>query len=286
MVSGRGSGESARTLAPDDLPELLRLLARHPAENCFLEHRARTTSLDRRWVGSEIWGFGRPGELEAACHAGSNLVPSYALSSAARDAFASRALDGRRRSDAIFGPADDVAALWELLEGRWERHVREYRWRQPLLVIDGDPAIDPDPRVRLGRLEDMDVLYPAAVAMSTEEVGVSPEAGGNARLYRARVEQLVERGWSFVLIEDGELLFKAEVAAATPDACQVQGVYVTPERRGEGISAPAMAALVAHAREQIAPLVTLYVNDFNEAARRSYETCGFVEQGRYATIMF
>lgn len=281
----QGSDE-CRLLAPSDLPELLELLARHPAENCFLEHRARTTSLDRRWVGSEIWGYGPPGELESACHAGSNLVPSYAMSTAARDAFVRRALDGRRRSDAVFGPRAEVAALWEQLEPRWGRHVREFRWRQPLLVIDGEPAVAPDPRVRLGTREDMPLLYPAAVAMSTEEVGVSPEAGGNARLYRARVEQLVQHGWSFVLIEDGELVFKAEVAAATPTACQIQGVYVAPDHRGEGISAPAMAAVVRHALAEIAPLVTLYVNDFNEAARASYARTGFVEQGEYATIMF
>ena len=285
VIGGAQAGE-CRTLATDDLPELLELLSQHPVENCFLEHRARVTRLDRRWVGTEIWGFGEPGRLEAVCHAGSNLVPSHAVPRRALEAFARRALDGRRRSDAVFGPAGDVAALWERLGGRWERHVREYRWHQPLMVAEGQPPIEPDPRVRLGVLDDMDVLYPAAVAMSTEEVGVSPEAGGNARMYRARVEQLVERGWSFVLIEDGELIFKAEVAAATPTACQVQGVYVHPDRRGEGISAPAMAAVVAHATEHIAPKVTLYVNDFNEAARRAYARSGFVEQGEYATIMF
>ena len=283
---GRGQAQECRTLTTDDLPELLEVLGRHPVENCFLEHRARVTRLDRRWVGTEIWGYGQPGDLEAVCHAGSNLVPSHGLSEAALEAFSRRALDGRRRSDAVFGPADDVAALWERLGERWERHVREFRWHQPLMVAEGEPPIDPDPRVRLGELDDMELLYPAAVAMSTEEVGVSPEAGGNARMYRARVEQLVERGWSFVLVDDGELIFKAEVAAATPDACQVQGVYVAPDRRGEGISAPAMAAVVAHATAHIAPKVTLYVNDFNEAARKSYARCGFTEQGEYATIMF
>ena len=283
---GRGQAQECRTLTTDDLPELLEVLGRHPVENCFLEHRARVTRLDRRWVGTEIWGYGQPGSLEAVCHAGSNLVPSHGLTEPALEAFARRALDGRRRSDAVFGPAQDVAALWERLGERWERHVREFRWHQPLMVAEGEPPIDQDPRVRLGEIDDMEVLYPAAVAMSTEEVGVSPEAGGNARMYRARVEQLVERGWSFVLVDDGELIFKAEVAAATPDACQVQGVYVTPDRRGEGISAPAMAAVVAHATEHIAPKVTLYVNDFNEAARKAYARCGFVEQGEYATIMF
>ena len=86
-------------------------------------------------------------------------------------------------------------------------------------------------------MPDLDALYPACVAMYTEEVGVSPEAGGGADLYRARVTQLITKGWSFARIEGGRVVFKAEIAAATPYACQVQGVYVDPDRRGEGLAA-------------------------------------------------
>ena len=64
--------------------------------------------------------------------------------------------------------------------------------------------------------KDMDELYPACVDMYTEEVGVSPEDGGGAELYRARVSQLMNRGWSFARFDDGRLVFKAEVACATP----------------------------------------------------------------------
>ena len=40
------------------------------------------------------------------------------------------------------------------------------------------------------------------------------------------------------------MIFKAEVGAATPQACQVQGVWVRPEFRGQGLAAPGMAAVV------------------------------------------
>ncbi len=280
------SSQDVRVLRPEDLDETLELLGDHPAENCFLEHRVRTTGLDPRWVGAEVWAYGGPGALSAVCHAGANLVPSAGQSPDAAEAFARRALDGRRRSDAVFGPRAEVRQLWDHLGPRWDAQVREYRWHQPLLAIDSDPPVAPDTRVRRGLGSDMAVLYPACVRMSTEEVGVSPESGGNAPLYRARISQLVDRGWSFVRIEDDLVVFKAEVAAATPYACQVQGVYVDPTRRGEGISAPAMAAVVVQALRDIAPLVTLYVNDFNVAARATYARAGFRDIGSYSTIMF
>ena len=122
--------------------------------------------------------------------------------------------------------------------------------------------------------------------MYTEEVGISPEAGGGAEMYRARVSQLIGKGWAFARIERGRVLFKAEIAAATPYACQVQGVYVDPARRGEGLASRGMAALVAVALREIAPVVSLYVNDHNVPARRAYAAVGFEQTALFATVMF
>ena len=130
-------------------------------------------------------------------------------------------------------------------------------------------------------------LYPACVAMYTEEVGVSPEYGGGADLYRARVTQLVNRGWSFARFDGGRLVFKAEVACATPYAAQIQGVYVParPARRGPRLGRHGRRGPASCARE-IAPVVSLYVNDWNTSARAAYERVGFRETARFATVMF
>ncbi len=132
----------------------------------------------------------------------------------------------------------------------------------------------------------MSLVYPACVAMYTEEVGVSPESGGSSDMYRARVTQLMSRGWSFARFEDGQLVFKAEVACATSEVAQIQGVWVPPERRGEGFATRGMAAVVRAVQADIAPTVSLYVNEWNEPARRAYERVGFVEAGQFSTIMF
>ena len=43
-------------------------------------------------------------------------------------------------------------------------------------------------------MEDFDALWPACVAMFTEEVGVSPTSGDGGASYRARLEQLIRSG--------------------------------------------------------------------------------------------
>jgi predicted GNAT family acetyltransferase len=76
------------------------------------------------------------------------------------------------------------------------------------------------------------------------------------------------------------------VACASPYAAQIQGVFVPKDRRGEGLAVSGMAAVVELVRREIAPTVSLYVNEWNAPARRAYERVGFRETARFSTVMF
>ena len=121
--------------------------------------------------------------------------------------------------------------------------------------------------------------------MFTEEVGVSPVADGSD-LYRTRVAELIRAGRSFARIEAGRVLFKAEIGAATAEACQVQGVWVDPALRGRGLGTAGTAAVASDALRRVAPAVSLYVNGFNTAARAAYAKVGFVQEGTFASVLF
>jgi predicted GNAT family acetyltransferase len=154
------------------------------------------------------------------------------------------------------------------------------------MELSGPSLVEPDPAVRRTTPDDFAVLYPSCVSMYTEEVGVDPEAEGGAPIYRSRVRQLIGLGWSFARIEDRRVVFKAEVAHATPHAAQIQGVWVAPERRGQGLAAAGVAAVVEACRRDIAPVVSLYANVWNEPALRAYDKVGFRQSGTFATVMF
>jgi uncharacterized protein len=273
-----------KVLGASDLDAFQQLAARDPVVNVFAAHRARVTNLEPRWLGGEMWGRFDGGELRSACHVGANLVPVQADVDDAH-AFAERALARPRTATTIVGPLTPVRAFWEVVSESWGT-PRDQRWDQPHLEIATDPQVAPDPLVRRTYLDQADVLYPACVAMYTEEVGVSPEAFGGADFYRTRVRNLVARGWSFARIEGDRVVFKAEVACLSPSAAQVQGVYVDPELRGQGIGTAGIAAVVEAIRADLAPVVSLYVNDYNVAARRSYDRVGFRQTGTFATVMF
>jgi hypothetical protein len=273
-----------RVLRPDDLPEVREILRRDPVADVFVASRVEAAGLDSRRLGGEMWGHVVDGRLDALCQSGANLVPVQAGPEAVQ-AFAERARRQGRRCASIVGERSAVAGMWELLEPSWGP-ARDVRPCQPLMSIDRPPLTDPDPRVRPVRLDELDILVPACVAMFTEEVGVSPVSADGGSMYRSRVAELVRLGRSYARIEQGRVVFKAEVGSVTGSACQVQGVWVPPELRGRGLSGAGMAAVVEHALRDIAPVVSLYVNDYNLAARATYRRVGFTERGAFMSVLF
>lgn len=276
---------STRVLTPSDLDEALEVLSREPVHNAFVAARVYSSGLDPWRLGGEMWGWYQDGRLKSLCYAGANLVPLCAGPVAVR-AFAERARRQGRRCSSIVGPAGPTSALWARLEPHWGP-ARVVRARQPLMVTSTESTqVAPDPWVRRVRKDEMDEIMPACVAMFTEEVGVSPLAGDGGLIYQARVAELVGAGRAFARFENGEVVFKAEIGAATPHACQIQGVWVAPERRGQRLSEGGMAAVLRYALREVAPVASLYVNDFNLAARASYRRVGFVESGSFMSVLF
>ncbi|MFN8126095.1 MAG: DUF4081 domain-containing protein [Candidatus Nanopelagicales bacterium] len=274
---------SVRVLGPEDTDALRSLMRRDAVRHCFAEARLDAWGLHAAAAGGPFWGYGESGRVESALLVGANMVP-VETSGPARAAFAAHALRQGRRSSSIVGPADEVLDLWRHLEPHWGP-AREVRPDQLLMVATVPPQVDPDPDVRVTVLDDLPGLFPACVAMFTEEVGVSPIAGGMEPAYRRRVADLIRTRRSYAAFDGDEPVFKAEVGALSGRAGQIQGVWVPPERRREGRASRGMAAVVALAAE-LTEVLSLYVNSYNTGAVRAYEAAGFRTVGRFATILF
>jgi uncharacterized protein len=279
-----GTVAALRVLGVADLPAAVEHLATDPISNVFVASRIEA-AIGHSWrLGGELWGYGQGRRWSGLCYSGANLVPDTADPTALA-AFAERARRRGRRCSSIVGPREQVLSLWSALEDSWGP-AREVRDEQPVLAISTDPTCEADSEVRPVREDELDILLPACIEMFTEEVGVSPIASGDGSLYRARVRELVLAGRALARIENGRVLFKAEIGSVSSQACQIQGVWVRPELRGQGLAAPGMASVVRYARERFAPTVSLYVNGYNDPARRAYERVGFGRHGTFATVLF
>jgi predicted GNAT family acetyltransferase len=275
---------SLRLLNDRDLDDVLDICDRDAVANVFVSSRVHAAGVDPGRLGAQMWGYLESGRMTSLCYSGANLVPVQATPGAVA-AFAERARLQGRRCSSIVGPAQIVQELWALLAPYWGR-PREIRAAQPVMAISVGPQVAPDPLVRKVRPDELETLLPASVAMFTEEVGVSPVGPDGGAAYRARVAELIRAGRSFARIENGQVVFKAEIGAVTPQACQIQGVWVPPELRGRGHASLGMAAVVAEALRSVAPVVSLYVNDFNAPARAAYRRVGFAEVGTFMSVLF
>jgi len=277
-------GVSVRALSGADTAALRRLALQDPVANVFiLAHLKAVGSAAPTTGGATVWGVFDDGILLGACWAGANLVPVQ-LDPGFAGLVAEAASSSGRRFASAFGPADSVLALHAGLAALGHT-AHEVRDEQPLMTLRGPPSVQPNEDLGLGQLADFDRILPACAAMFEEEVGYSPFLGGK-EFYSRRVEGLIRQGHSLVHVNDsGDVVFKAELGAVTDDVTQIQGVWMNPGYRGQGLSAGYMAGVVEKAL-QLAPVTSLYVNGFNLRARSTYERVGFRQVGTFATVLF
>jgi predicted GNAT family acetyltransferase len=273
-----------RQLGESERPAVERILDRDPYAGAQIAERVAAHGLSWWRSDGRIYGYGATRRVESLIWSGAHLVPVCATPAAVA-AFAELLGAETRICSSIIGRADAVLDLWARLGGHWGP-ARDVRPNQPLLVASAEPPVAPDPAVRLVRPDEVDQLFPAAVAMYTEEVGVSPLIDDGGRGYRRRIAELVREKRAYARFAGDRVIFKAELAIITRRTAQVLGVWVDPEFRGLGLAAAAMAAVTSDALRRVAPTISLYVNDYNTAARRVYARCGFVSAGTFATVLF
>jgi predicted GNAT family acetyltransferase len=66
----------------------------------------------------------------------------------------------------------------------------------------------------------------------------------------------------------------------------IQGVWVDPSSRGQGLAAPGTAAVVDRVHRLYQRLPSLYVNHDNLPARACYSRVGFRQVGTFASVQF
>lgn len=205
-----------------------------------------------------------------------------------------------RRIGSIFGHREPVLGIWEHLAGRMPTPF-DVRENQPLLELPAEIDLDAAARrdlarpalgapqiigsVRLAHSADRPSLLRASVAMFTEEVGYDP-MGRDPASYSRRLDELIRSGRSLVAVNSENIvIFKTDIGIGHGSVCQLQGVWLHPAYRGQGLAVPLLAQACQLMRRQFSHL-SLYVNDYNEPARALYASLGWRQRETFATVLF
>lgn len=257
------------TLNEPALDEILAFCAEDPIERVFLEDVAR------RGLG-RFTGLADGRRLVALCHVGANVVPS----GAGCGAFA--AVDGTSRARLVLGEENAVGDFWTAAQERLPP-PREDRPGQPVYVLEEPP--DPGgTALRRATPDDLDLLVPACAQAYRDELDVDP-LESDAESYRWRTRMQIDDGRSWLWVEDGTILFKAEASAWTPSAVQLQQVWVEPRVRRRGYADRGMRDLCRLLLSRV-PAVCLFVRAENLPAIRLYERIGMQRTISYRTLVF
>ncbi len=126
------------------------------------------------------------------------------------------------------------------------------------------------------RVAIADELAPIAVAhdeVAFIESGVSPMLK-NREGFLNRCLRRIEQGRTFVVFENGKLVFKADIVAETSEVVYLEGIYVAPEYRGKGIGSSCLSKLSLQLMERVENVCLLSNVEF-EGAHRSFAKAGF-----------
>jgi uncharacterized protein len=152
-----------------------------------------------------------------------------------------------------------------LFEQRWPVAVRE--------TIRG---------LRQATLDDLNLIMPVHAQMAFEESGINPMER-NSVGFRLRCARRIEQGRVFVWIEEGRLIFKADIVADTPDGIYLEGVYVNSEERGKGYGLRCLSQLSRNLLARTKS-ICLLVNERNWKAQAFYLSAGYKLRATYETI--
>ena len=210
-----------------------------------------------------------------------------ANSDAAVGAFA-RLVHNSDRVHVIMGEEAKIEQFWRhfTAHGSVQHHVgRELLFEQCSTALEQRRTETGNTvhGLRPATLEDLSVVMTTHARMASEELGLVDPIVADPKGFPERCARRIQQRRVWVLVENGSLVFKADVVADTPEAIYLEGIYVNPEKRGQGYGLSCLTELSRSLRERTNS-ICLLVNERNHKAHAFYRRAGFQVQSYYATI--
>lgn len=264
---------TVQQLAPRDAEALRVLLARDPANNLYLLGLLEEFGIEpaEKECSFSYWGRFEGKTLTAAIFVGGSgglVVPSAGDSTATgviADALAERV---RLKASVGEKPAVDVLVR-SLCTGR-PRLSKTYR----LFSVSADD-LGPftNPLLRLAREEDLPRLMPMARGAVRELH--DRDALSEDPYFETRVAQRVRARRTYVLEENGELVFKVDIGSRSQCGAELEGLYTLPAQRRKSHATLCLGQISRFLLSSL-PRLTLRVEEKDESMARIARKVGYL----------
>jgi predicted GNAT family acetyltransferase len=181
----------------------------------------------------------------------------------------------------IIGEQRQVSSFWSYCADV-SKPMRLFCREHLLELHDRLELAKPVPGLRLATPDDLEPVMAVHARMALEESNIDPLVA-DPQGFRERCARRVRQGRSWICTEGKRLVFKADVISETPEITYLEGVYVSPQERGQGMGARSLSQLSAHLLTR-SKSICLLVNERNLAAQALYRKCGYEFRKSYDTI--
>jgi len=271
--------QSIQPLKGEDEPEVLDFLSAYPlltfVMTGFIKDNGLVSQLNRgKFYGSRNYC----GELDGVALIG-HVTLFETNSESALSAFADLT-NACLSAFVVMGETHRVSRFMDYFPGdlRPRQVFRELLFEQR----SRERLEEPVGCLRRATLEEVDLVVPVHAAMTIEETGVNPlEVDGAA--FRERCARRIQQGRVWVCIKDEHLLFKADVISDLPDVNYLEGIYVSPENRGQGFGTRCMKQLTNVLLTRTKS-VCLLAKEEHSAAQACYRNAGYKLRESYETL--
>jgi uncharacterized protein len=181
----------------------------------------------------------------------------------------------------IMGEKERVADFW----GHYAAAGRQHRLacREWLFELSWPIAArEPVAGLRRATLAELELVAPVQAQLAFAESGINP-LNADPRGFVRRCRRRIEQGRTWVVVEDGKLIFKADVISRTRAVSYLEGVWICEEHRANGSGLRFMSELMRRLLEE-SKSICLLVNETNRLAQNFYRKCGFHFRATYETI--
>jgi uncharacterized protein len=269
-------------LKDENTAEVLAFLAERPVHTVVMTSFINDNGIESELNRGKFFGFRdkTDGTLKGVALVGhTTLVEARAEEALMAFAFAAR--ESETPIHLIMSDGRAAEAFWQYYAGgsRQPRLVcTEMLFEISFPVMVRENVED----LRLAAEEELLPVAEAHAEVAFEESGVNPmekDREGFLRRTRRRIQQ--ER--TYVVFENGKLLFKADIVAETADVIYLEGIYVAPEARGSGIGPKCLSHLSRLLLNRVRHVCLLSNVDFTNA-HRAYYKAGFKSSDCCTTI--
>ena len=267
-------------LANNDRAEVLEFLAQRPIHTVAMMSLIHDNGLVSPFNRGTFYGCrDLKGQLEGVALVGhATLMETIsdralaALAQVARECPSTHLIMGEKERVADFwshysdaGRRQRLACREWLFELNWPGDARE-------AVVELRPA----------RASELELVMPIQAELAFVESGVDPMEV-DPQGFRERCLRRIEQGRTWVVVENGELIFKADVVSKIAEVNYLEGVWLHEDCRHKNLGTRFMSGLMRRLLEDTKS-VCLLVNETNELAHGFYRKCGFHFRATYETI--